>query len=133
MAEQVRRFVLTDHICRKCGIGRVLQQTNGGPTGGGNPGYCCSNCEESSSGISTSCLCWCDQIIDRGGLPYETRCHRGRGTVELTQAGWKVRSQQYAMCVLWRYAPEESTNNPDFERAETFLNSGELPTKGSRP
>lgn len=54
----MKRFILTNHICRNCG-GRILQQTNSGPTGGGNPIYMCADCEQTSCGISPNGICWC--------------------------------------------------------------------------
>lgn len=57
MAKQ-ERWMPTDHACRECG-GRVVQVTNAGPTGGGNPVYRCADCGNSSSGMSTDCICWC--------------------------------------------------------------------------
>ena len=54
-----RRYVIEDHLCRKCG-GRILRCVSGsGPTGGGNPVYRCADCGASASGLSPGCLCWC--------------------------------------------------------------------------
>jgi hypothetical protein len=48
----------TDHACRECG-GRVVQVTNAGPTGGGNPLWRCADCGIGSADTGPSCLCFC--------------------------------------------------------------------------
>ena len=56
---RVLRWILTDHRCRACG-GRVLQATAGaGPSGGGNPLFCCADCGISTSSMTPASLCWC--------------------------------------------------------------------------
>ena len=72
-----------------------------------------------------SVICWCDQIVDRGGLPYETMCFAGDPPPEFVQRGWHRRRLHYGLSVWWRYAPEQSTSDPDFERAERLLSSGD--------
>lgn len=68
--KRMARFVMTDHICRDC-QGRIMIQTSaGGPTGGGNPIYRCSGCENGGAMIGPEVLCWCGQ------RPYGVfRCH----------------------------------------------------------
>ena len=52
------RWVPLDHACRECG-GRIVEVTNAGPTGGGNPVFKCADCGFGSSGMGPSCICWC--------------------------------------------------------------------------
>lgn len=58
------RFTLTDHICKKCS-GRILQQTNHGPTGGGNPIFRCADCGISECNIAPSEICWCSFMVSK--------------------------------------------------------------------
>mgnify|MGYP001579254699 CR=1 FL=1 len=51
-------YKITDHICRECD-GRILEQINSGPAGGGNPVYRCADCGKASSGLLPDVLCWC--------------------------------------------------------------------------
>lgn len=53
-------FILTDHVCRHCAGGRILQAVSGvGPTGGGNPLYQCSECGKAGAAMEPDHLCWC--------------------------------------------------------------------------
>lgn len=54
-----RKYVLEDHLCRKCG-GRILRCVAGaGMTPGGNPIYRCADCGVATSASSPNSLCWC--------------------------------------------------------------------------
>lgn len=53
------RYRMTEHVCRSCGVGRILEQTNSGPTGGGNTVYKCATCGEGSAAIGPSAFCYC--------------------------------------------------------------------------
>lgn len=118
----VPTYMLTDHLCRHCGTGRVMQQTNSGPTGGGNPVYRCASCGSGSAASGPGVICWCGQIVTRGGLPYETMCVVGdHPAKEFVQRGWYRRMLHYGLSVWWRYSPEHSARNPDFDCAERFL------------
>lgn len=105
-------------------------QTNSGPSGGGNPTWTCATCGQSSAAMGPNVLCWCDRFVLRGGLPYETKCLTSADakehSVAMIQRGWHCRKMHYGIEVWWRYAPEESTDEPDFERAETYLATGML-------
>lgn len=100
---------MTDHICRFCGTGRVLQQTNSGPTGGGNPVYRCSQCEKASASIGPNAICYCNFEIVRGSedprLIYETQCVRNdvnEGYLDhLEQNGWRQMKKHYSVSVYW--------------------------------
>lgn len=69
-----RIFTMTDHACRVCG-GRVLQWTNCGPTGGGNPMFMCADCEAASSGFGPGVICWCG-FTYRGQMDEPYQCSR---------------------------------------------------------
>jgi hypothetical protein len=66
------RFVLTDHACRSCG-GRILQQPNSGPSGGGNPYFRCADCGKGGCHMGTDHLCWCG-FGYKGAQPGRLRC-----------------------------------------------------------
>lgn len=119
------RYVLTNHLCRHCGTGRVLQQTNSGITGGGNPVFCCASCGASAAAIGPSAICWCNHVCMRGGLPFETMCVAGDAAPEFVQSGWYRRRLHYGLSVWWRYAPDQSTQKPNFERASHMLLTGD--------
>jgi hypothetical protein len=53
------RYRITEHVCRSCGLGRILEQTNSGPTGGGNSVYRCATCDVSGAAIGPSVFCYC--------------------------------------------------------------------------
>lgn len=57
MAGKTPRYMETVHVCRQCGSGRILIQTNSGPTGGGNPVYKCATCDNGGAVISRLCYC----------------------------------------------------------------------------
>lgn len=53
-----KTYIKVDHACRECG-GRILQQTNPGATGGGNPVFECADCDRACCGMDSSAICWC--------------------------------------------------------------------------
>lgn len=58
MTKKVPQFQLTDHLCRFCG-GRILEEMNHGPTGGGKPVWRCADCGARNSALTPAILCWC--------------------------------------------------------------------------
>jgi len=57
-----RKWVLEDHLCRKCG-GRILRCVEGnGMTPGGNPVYKCADCGAAKASMTPDDLCWCGLI-----------------------------------------------------------------------
>jgi hypothetical protein len=58
VSKRNERWIPTDHACRECG-GRVVQITNSGPTGGGNPVWRCADCGIGSAAMGPNCICWC--------------------------------------------------------------------------
>jgi len=70
--KKIPLFRLTEHICRSCG-GRILLQTNSGPTGGGNPVYQCADCGARISAMGPEPLCWCGAEM-RGGASMNLMC-----------------------------------------------------------
>lgn len=59
MQRHVLRYIPTEHLCCTCGVGRIMQQVNGGPSGGGNPTWRCMTCMKGSAAISPKGLCYC--------------------------------------------------------------------------
>lgn len=67
-----KRFRLTSHACRYCG-GRILEQLNPGPTGGGNPVFFCADCERVCCGMEPNAICWCG-FAQRGQIKGDWFC-----------------------------------------------------------
>lgn len=90
------RYVMLDHLCRMCGTGRVLVQTNSGPTGGGNPIYICSLCLAGGAAIGPRSICYCGCHTLRGG---EYRCTRASDEIP---DGWKEHKLLYGLKVIYK-------------------------------
>jgi len=96
---KTNHYILTLHWCRFCGIGRILQRTNSGPSGGGNPTYCCTHCEQRCSGMGPEAICYCGW--DEGHNTVEYACWDSKmGTIP---DGYRVWKKQYNMEILKRY------------------------------
>lgn len=52
-------YELTDHACRTCGGRILLQVTQIGVTGGGNPFYECADCGKRVCDMMPDSICWC--------------------------------------------------------------------------
>lgn len=100
-----KHYELTDHLCRKCGQGRILKTVYSEPktvTLGGNPIYLCSMCEAQCCSMMTYPLCWCGVQFDRGGIMYDTMCAKSEPSEALKKEGWHIKSQNYKFFVLWK-------------------------------
>lgn len=76
-------FILTDHMCRHCG-GRILQQANSGPTGGGNPIFRCADYGKAGASMSPGNLCWCGfHFKGQVERPYLCKPFKGNEHLEL--------------------------------------------------
>jgi len=95
------KFILTNHLCRYCGNGRVLVNSEANVTGGGNTVYQCACCETSGNSI-----CWCGKTIMRGGkIPYQTLCVclEDKEKVEsLKKDFWHQKTSHYKLAVFWK-------------------------------
>lgn len=100
MKRSTPTYILTPHLCRHCGTGRVLQQTNSGPTGGGNSVYRCASCETGGSGIGTNCICHCG-AGENYAKPCENVCVPADKSDAMKEAGWSRRILHYGLTV-WR-------------------------------
>lgn len=58
---KMSKYYLTNHICRNCKTGRILQQVSKGPSGGGGSLYVCSLCGYEKFGIALYCMCGIDK------------------------------------------------------------------------
>jgi hypothetical protein len=65
-------FAITDHLCRKCGIGRVLYRRGES----GEPDICrCSNCGVETDKIAK--LCFCGHVYP-SGIGSRVKCVRNQ-------------------------------------------------------
>ena len=94
---KIYRYVLTTHWCRHCGVGRILMVTNSGPTGGGNPIFHCTHCDQKGSGIGCESLCYCGWNQGNG---MEYRCWDAK---DYKPTDWKVWKKEYNKEILRRY------------------------------
>jgi hypothetical protein len=85
----IKQYELTDHLCCKCGSGRILKVVD-------SLQFYCSTCQKEAAAISE--LCWCGTKFNRGGIMYDTKC----ATKEQTDEGWHTKFQDYKMLVLWK-------------------------------
>lgn len=97
MSNKVPRYIATKHVCRACGSGRIMQQTNSGPTGGGNPVWRCMTCLNGGAAITPKAFCYCG--FHR--LPEETNWYQcwdiGDGGVP---DGWREFRTVYNLSVI---------------------------------
>ena len=95
---KINHYILTSHWCRHCGVGRVIQLINGGPSGGGNPSFHCTHCEQRSSGMDCEPLCYCGWDQHHSGMEY--RCLEANTN---KPEGWKLWTKSYNKEILKRY------------------------------
>lgn len=70
------RYLLVDHICKSCG-GRVAMQVSPSVvTGGGNPMFACTGCEQEASGSDPRAICWCGDAYNYGESKRVYTCYR---------------------------------------------------------
>ena len=89
---KLRTLKETDHLCRFCGDGMVMEHIGCGPTGGGNPVFTCVHCGETRCSIlGASSLCFCGKEEDDANGSMIHRCFR-RSEIDTDPSvlkGWK--------------------------------------------
>lgn len=100
--KKTNTYILTDHWCRFCGIGRIIQLINSGPTGGGNPVFHCTHCDVSACDMGTDSLCYCGWEREKDFIEY--RCQNVKlNTKTLPYPQWILWTKEYNKEVYKRY------------------------------
>ena len=103
-----RKFIETDHLCRHCSVGPIMQQVDSGPSGGGNPYFLCVVCGEGCSSLGASALCFCGLSEYDGSQIHN--CFR-RGDDLSVPEGWKEVRLYHQLGVLKRTSTNPEATN----------------------
>jgi RecJ-like exonuclease len=93
--EKLKIFRATNHLCRHCGIGTIVEVLHTGPTGGGNAIYECLTCGKTCCSTSTHPLCYCGKNVKY----YEYRCAKRDDDFEDV---WTIMKAQYKLMILMK-------------------------------
>lgn len=88
------KYSLTNHLCRYCGSGRILINSE-------NNSYFCSSCE-----VTGSAICWCGKTLLRHpNKPYKTLCvclDDKENVENLKKDFWHQKTPHYKLAVFWK-------------------------------